>query len=98
MSLIPFTPVYTPSVSFRELYYKNYSPNEKTPRDMMRENLKYSLKIAEKLVSQEKYKDAIYFYEEAIKLGGNERMIRFSIYDCERKIEIINNFNKKIIL
>jgi tetratricopeptide (TPR) repeat protein len=91
-----YEPIYTPPISYRDLYYKAYSPDERSPRDIMQENLKYSLKIAKKLFSREKYEDAIHFYEEALKLGGNRRVITDEICNCRQRLNIIDGvYNKK---
>ena len=91
MPLISYTPVYTPKVSYRNLYYTKFA--EKSPREMMSENLKYALKIADKLYDQEKYSEAKHYYNEAILLGGNSRMISLTIDECDRRMNY--HVNKK---
>lgn len=79
--------IYIPPVSYKKLYYEKYDEESKNPYDIMNENCKYVLKIAHKLEKDGKYKEAIFYYRESIKLGGNYDMIILDIGSCQRKIE-----------
>ena len=90
-------PVYTPPVSYKQEYFTKFASHEFNPRDEMKENLHYALKIANMLFKKENYTAAKFYYEEAIKLGGNERMIRLQIASCDRIMNYYNNY-KRIVL
>jgi hypothetical protein len=91
-------PVYTPPVNYKQEYFTKFAPHELDPREVMRKNCKYAIKIAHHLFNSGDYVLAIHYYEEAIKLGGNTKMINLEIGSCKRHIDYANNMNRKPLL
>lgn len=83
--------IYTPSVDYKKLYHEKFSDKKMDPYQKMDQNCKYALKIAEKLKDDNKFEEAIYYYEEALKLGGNKYHINGCLYHCKR---ILNSYQR----
>lgn len=73
-------------VSYKKLYYEKYDEIPKNKNELMDQNCKYALKIANKLEKEGKLTEAINFYKEAIKFGGNYDVIILDIGYCESKL------------
>jgi hypothetical protein len=88
-------PVYTPPVNYKQEYFTKFAPHMIDPREVMRENCEYAIKIANHLYNSGNYSSAIHYYEEAIKLGGNTKMLNLEINRCKRYIDVVFNIDKK---
>lgn len=79
--------IYVPPVEYKKLYHDKFSDKKKMdPYEKMEENCKYAIKIAEKLVEDCKYEEAIHYYEEALKLGGNKWYINNGLSKCRNML------------
>lgn len=83
-SLLNCTPIYIPPVDYKTLYHEKFADKKMTPHQKMDQNCKYAIKIAKKLQNDNKFEEAIHYYEEALKLGGNRFYISGGIDYCKR--------------